>query len=116
MDRYDGSKTLFIGTEQVNYYNGINYLFPHSAVRASDQPYAVPKGLWVQMPAEFALGRARKRTEKFRQETETAAPMVIHAGQLRYQDCRLSGGTTDAQATSGEMETLEYFRAIAQAI
>jgi hypothetical protein len=107
---------LFTGTEQVNYCNGLRDLFPHGTITASDQAYEVSKGLPMQMAVELALRGARKSAEKFLQKTTTTALMIIHAGQLRYQNYWLSGGATDTQATAGEMATLEYFRAIAPAV
>lgn len=91
-DRRSWSKTLFTGTEQFSYFNRLKDLFPCHTISASSQPFQIPEASSIKMPLDFSCQGQKKDSTAFLKETDTAALLVIHKGQLRYQDYSLTGG------------------------
>ncbi|MGB0099862.1 MAG: serine hydrolase [Nocardioides sp.] len=83
---------LFTGASQVDNFCRMAELVPSVAMAPSTRPRPWPTGVPIQAPATFeVLGETRSFEEAF-VGAETAALLVLHRGEIRYERYALTGG------------------------
>ncbi|WP_243060070.1 serine hydrolase [Nocardioides sp. SR21] len=83
---------LFTGVAQVDNFCRMADLLPSVEMPASTRPRPWPSGAPVEAPATFDhAGRVKPFEDGFA-ETETAALLLLHRGEVRYERYALTGG------------------------
>lgn len=83
---------LFTGVAQVDHFCRMADLLPSVEMPASTRPRPWPAGAPVEAPETFDLfGHAKPFADGFT-ETETAALLLLHRGEVRYERYALTGG------------------------
>ncbi len=83
--------SLFTGAEQYENFHRVADLFPVSAMPA-DNPLPLAGNTRVDLPGTFAFKDRRSDTQRFLQQTDTAALLVLQDGQIIYERYWLTGG------------------------
>jgi CubicO group peptidase (beta-lactamase class C family) len=83
---------LFTGASQVESFCRMADLLPSVEVPASSRPRPWPVGAPIEAPEEFDLFGQPRSFEQSLVDTETAALLVVHRGEVRYERYGLSGG------------------------
>lgn len=84
--------TLFTGARQYDNFWRAKELFPTRTLTPSTTPYDWPEGEPIELPETFEHDGQLKSMEAHFQETDTAALLVIHDGEVRYERYALTGG------------------------
>lgn len=84
--------SLFTGVEQYQFFNRLVDIFPHHVMRASAEPYTLPRGAPVDLPATYRYADEDRDTQAFLAETDTAALLVLADGAVVYENYWLTGG------------------------
>lgn len=84
--------SLFSGVEQYDNFNRLADVFPHHVMKASTSPYVFPVGAAMPLPATYRFQGEEQDTQRFLEETDTAALYVLHDGAKVYEHYWLTGG------------------------
>jgi len=84
--------SLFTGAEQYENFSRIAELVPTRKLDASTDPYTFPTGAPLTLPNAFIYENKSVATDTFLTDTDTAALLVLHNGQVRYERYWLTGG------------------------
>lgn len=83
---------LFTGIPQVENFCRMTELAPSVAMAPSTRPRPWPTGTPIEAPATFDLFGQERSVEAALAETDTAALLVLHRGEVRYERYELTGG------------------------
>jgi len=92
VDRLLMGATLFRGAEQYDNFSRTTELFPSSTMRASSEPAPFPEVPAISLPTTFRYEGASVDVERFLEETDTGALLVLRNGSIRYERYMLTGG------------------------
>jgi len=84
--------SLFTGAEQQQNFNRMHEVFPSTKMLPSDSPYEFSLGAELSLPERFSYLGNTVDTAEFIRRTDTAAVLVLHRGELVFEDYWLSGG------------------------
>lgn len=84
--------SLFTGAEQLDRFNRLAEVFPHSTLTASPTPFSFPNGETIELPSSYPFKGQDRDTQTFLDETETVALVVIQSGEILYENYWLTGG------------------------
>lgn len=92
IQRVQMAATLFTGEEQVENFNRVKDLFPTTTLASSTTPFQFPEGEKIILPKAFNYDGKSFATEQFLADTDTSALLVIHDGEIRYENYWRTGG------------------------
>lgn len=92
IQRVQMAATLFTGEEQVENFNRVKDLFPTTTLAPSTTPFQFPEGEKIILPKDFSYDGKSFATEQFLADTDTSALLVIHDGEIRYENYWRTGG------------------------
>jgi CubicO group peptidase (beta-lactamase class C family) len=92
IDRLAFVGTLFSGAEQYENFNRIKELIPVSTLIAANKPFNFEEGKRISLPEGFVYEGQTVATEDFLSTTDTSALLIIHKGNVRFEDYMLTGG------------------------
>ena len=84
--------TLFSGAEQYQNFHRTREFFPTSEMLPADAPYVFPSGRGLELPASFPYRGKSISVDDFLSETDTAALLVLHEGEIQFEEYWLTGG------------------------
>ena len=83
---------LFTGVPQADHFCRMAELLPSVSMAPSPHPRPWPDGEPLELPATFDLFGHERAVADALAETETAALLVLHRGQVRHEHYALTGG------------------------
>jgi len=92
VQRLQYATSLFSGKEQYQNFARIPDMFPVSSVMPSEVSKDWPVGTSLTLPSEFTHGDTQQATSEFLEETDTVALLVLHKGDIHYENYWLTGG------------------------
>ena len=92
VQRLQYATSLFSGKEQYDNFARIPEMFPVSTVTAVSSSHDWPMGVPLTLPSDFSHHEKLKSTDIFLSETDTVGLLVLHKGQLVYENYWLTGG------------------------
>jgi CubicO group peptidase (beta-lactamase class C family) len=92
IDRLTYGLTLFSGAEQYENFNRMAEIYPVTTMTASAKPFQFEEGSTISLPASFTYKGNAIDVEHFLAETDTSALLVIHNGEVRFEQYMLTGG------------------------
>lgn len=92
VQRLQYATSLFSGKEQYENFARIPEMFPVSTVSAANPSQEWAVGDEIKLPSSYIYLEDVQSTERFLVETDTVALLVLHNGQIRYENYWLSGG------------------------
>ncbi|EAW31773.1 hypothetical protein GP2143_04965 [marine gamma proteobacterium HTCC2143] len=92
LDRMAYGLTLFSGAEQYENFNRMEEIYPVTTMTASAEPFEFEKGNTISLPPSFPYNGKDVDVERFLAETDTSALLVIHNGEVRFEQYMLTGG------------------------
>lgn len=92
LQRITFSASLFSGAEQYQNFGRMADFFPTNTMQAADTPFNFADGATISLPANFSYNGNLENTADFLQSTDTSALLVIHQGQVRFEQYWLTGG------------------------
>jgi CubicO group peptidase (beta-lactamase class C family) len=84
---------LFTGVPQHESFSRIKDLLPTRAMAPSSKPSAWPQGDAITLPATYSFDGESRSTERFLEDTDTWALLVLIDGVVRYERYPLTGGS-----------------------
>lgn len=84
--------SLFTGVEQHQNFNRIYQVFPSTEMLPGDSTYAFKTGDKISLPEFFSYLGEQVQTAEFLERTDTSAVLVLHRGEIIFEDYWLSGG------------------------
>ncbi|MEH6558273.1 MAG: serine hydrolase [Oceanicoccus sp.] len=92
LDRLAYGLTLFSGAEQYENFNRMKEIYPVTTMTASAEPFEFENGSTISLPPSFSYNGNDVSVERFLAETDTSALLVIHNGEVRFEQYMLTGG------------------------
>lgn len=92
VQRLHYATSLFSGKEQYKNFARIPEMFPVSIVQAADERRDWPIGKSIKLPSSFTHLDKEQSTELFLEETDTVGLLVLHNGNIEYENYWLTGG------------------------
>jgi len=92
LQRVTFSASLFSGAEQHQNFGRMADFFPTNTMQASDKPFNFAEGTAISLPVNFSYNSHSENSADFLKSTDTSALLVIHQGQVRFEQYWLSGG------------------------
>ncbi|MEL7297104.1 MAG: serine hydrolase domain-containing protein [Pseudomonadota bacterium] len=83
--------SLFTGAEQYENFGRVADVFPVSPMSA-DNPLALSGKTSIDLPSVFSFRDQKSDTQRFLQETDTAALLVLQDGEIVFENYWLTGG------------------------
>ena len=83
---------LFSGEAQHDAFRRMGDFFPTSDLSAAPEPHVFPVGAPLTLPESYEFDGATRSSADFLAGTDTAALLVIHEGNQRYEQYWLTGG------------------------
>lgn len=83
---------LFSGAEQYESFNRMSDFFPSNKISAAAIPFQFVEKLGLGLPESFEFEGRTVDVEKFLAVTDTTALLVLHDGELVYEQYMLTGG------------------------
>ena len=90
--RIQYATSLFSGKEQYENFARIPQMFPVTTLATSNCTSPWPAGSPTELPIAFEHQEKLQPTQAFLDDTDTVALLVIHQGQVRYENYWLTGG------------------------
>jgi len=94
-DRIERATTvaaLFTGAEQYANFNRLYEMFPSSRLEPAEEVFEFGEGERIPLPQSFSYEGRTFNTEEFLALTDTSALLVIHNGNVVFEDYWLTGG------------------------
>lgn len=92
LERLNYGLTLFSGAEQYESFNRLDEFFPVSTMTAAPNVTHFGEGQLISLPQSFRYGGKSVNVDQFLKDTDTSALLVIHNGEVRFEDYWLTGG------------------------
>lgn len=83
---------LFSGERQYENFARFKELLPVVRMEQSRRPIALPVGAMLDLPAEYNYETDERSSAQFLTDTDTAALLILKAGQIRFERYWLTGG------------------------
>lgn len=88
--QYVGS--LFTGATQHQNFGRVKDVFPTSTLNASNSAFQFSEGKKIKLPSSFVFDGESVESDSFVTSTDTAALLVIHEGEVKFEEYYLTGG------------------------
>ncbi|MEM1132734.1 MAG: serine hydrolase [Pseudomonadota bacterium] len=85
------AQSLFSGVEQYDSFHRVSEMFPTSIMSAASDPYDFKENLRLKLPETVVSPVGQVDTAQLLAETDTAALIVLHNGELVYENYWLTG-------------------------
>jgi len=83
---------LFRGGEQYESFARLGQIFPARTIAAGSKVYRFSRGEALSIPESYEFEGVRKPAVAFLDDTRTSALLVLHNGEIRYENYWLTGG------------------------
>ncbi|GAB5501696.1 serine hydrolase domain-containing protein [Pyruvatibacter sp.] len=83
---------LYTGVPQHENFQRMMDLFPSRKMEAAENPVEWPDGPVIKLPESFTFEGVSRSVAAFMNETDTSALLVLHKGEVRFEDYYLTGG------------------------
>ncbi len=84
--------SLFTGESQHDAFCRMRDFFPVAELDASPTPRPFPVGKSIELPATYEFDGETRSASAFLADTDTAALVVLHDGEIRFEEYWLTGG------------------------
>ncbi len=83
---------LYVGEPQHDNFPHMDKLFPTRQMAGSEQPYQFPEGAPIALPNDYQFGQQTQSANRFIEDTDTSALLVLKDGAVRLEQYYLTGG------------------------
>jgi len=83
---------LFRGGEHYESFARLGQIFPARTIAAGSKVYRFSRGEALSIPESYEFEGVRKPAVAFLDDTRTSALLVLHNGEIRYENYWLTGG------------------------